>query len=133
CANTYGRGNDRLYVGRNQLDEATLDRFRIGTIPMDYDSGEVLDEDNYKLPNVPADFAERAKKWDGIEKDLCPDDELRVRMLWYRKKVNESKLERIVSTRFMIDAYDMMTKADWSHERIDKALFSGWTEDEKNL
>jgi len=28
CANTYGTGPDRLYVGRNQLDAATLDRFK---------------------------------------------------------------------------------------------------------
>ena len=33
--NTYGRGADRLYVGRNQLDAATLDRF--ATIDFDYD------------------------------------------------------------------------------------------------
>ena len=26
-ANTYGNGADRMYVGRNQLDSATLDRF----------------------------------------------------------------------------------------------------------
>src|SRR5690606_29333119 len=27
CLNTFGSGADRLYVGRNQLDAATLDRF----------------------------------------------------------------------------------------------------------
>ena len=36
AANTFGHGADRQYVGRNQLDESTLDRFRIGTVPMDY-------------------------------------------------------------------------------------------------
>jgi cobaltochelatase CobS len=30
AANTFGTGADRQYVGRNQMDEATLDRFRIG-------------------------------------------------------------------------------------------------------
>jgi cobaltochelatase CobS len=36
CAcNTYGRGADREYVGRNQLDAATLDRFVV--IDFDYD------------------------------------------------------------------------------------------------
>jgi len=35
AANTYGRGADRQYVGRNQLDAATLDRF--GVIEVDYD------------------------------------------------------------------------------------------------
>lgn len=29
AANTYGKGADRIYIGRNQLDGATLDRFSI--------------------------------------------------------------------------------------------------------
>jgi cobaltochelatase CobS len=36
-ANTFGQGADRLYIGRNQLDAATLDRFVI--IDWDYDEG----------------------------------------------------------------------------------------------
>lgn len=35
CANTFGTGADRQYVGRNQLDTATLDRFAV--IEWDYD------------------------------------------------------------------------------------------------
>lgn len=35
AANTYGKGADRLYVGRNQLDAATLDRFCM--VNIDYD------------------------------------------------------------------------------------------------
>ena len=35
CANTYGTGANRQYVGRNQLDSATLDRFAF--IDWDYD------------------------------------------------------------------------------------------------
>ena len=35
AANTFGKGADRVYVGRNQLDGATLERFQ--TIHMDYD------------------------------------------------------------------------------------------------
>ncbi|MBI1363723.1 MAG: AAA domain-containing protein [Proteobacteria bacterium] len=35
AANTYGRGADRKYVGRNALDAASLDRFTVMT--MDYD------------------------------------------------------------------------------------------------
>src|SRR5712692_4934844 len=37
AANTFGNGANRMYVGRNQLDESTLDRFRIGQVVMDYD------------------------------------------------------------------------------------------------
>jgi hypothetical protein len=36
CANTFGLGADRVYVGRNQLDAATLDRFF--TIEWNYDT-----------------------------------------------------------------------------------------------
>jgi len=51
AANTFGSGADRQYVGRNQLDEATLDRFRIGQIELDYS--------------------------DEVEQEVCPDGELR--------------------------------------------------------
>jgi cobaltochelatase CobS len=39
-ANTYGRGPDRAYVGRQQIDAATLDRFTV--VPVDVD--EALEE-----------------------------------------------------------------------------------------
>ena len=35
CANTFGNGADRMYVGRNQLDAASLDRFLV--VKWDYD------------------------------------------------------------------------------------------------
>lgn len=41
AGNTYGRGADRQYVGRNQLDAATLDRFE--TYEVDYDEQLELD------------------------------------------------------------------------------------------
>lgn len=46
AANTYGRGADRVYAGRNQLDGASLDRFV--SVPVDYDTGLEfkLGEDN---------------------------------------------------------------------------------------
>lgn len=34
--NTYGRGGDRQYIGRNQLDAATLDRFDFVTVDYDH-------------------------------------------------------------------------------------------------
>ena len=36
AANTYGTGADRQYVGRNQLDAATLDRFAGAVVDVDY-------------------------------------------------------------------------------------------------
>ena len=41
-ANTYGNGADRVYVGRNQLDGATLDRFAIIDWQIDEDLEERL-------------------------------------------------------------------------------------------
>lgn len=40
AGNTFGRGADRQYVGRNQLDAATLDRFVV--LEMDYDEAAEL-------------------------------------------------------------------------------------------
>lgn len=103
CANTWGRGADRMYVGRNRLDEATLDRFRIGTVPLDYS---------------PA-----------IERAKCPDTDLFDTLAMWRKKIYDNRLERVLSTRFFGDAYDMLATGApmW---RITKSFFGGWRDDE---
>ncbi len=103
AANTFGTGADRQYVGRNQLDESTLDRFRIGQIELDYDPD--------------------------IEAALCPDETLRSRLMSLRQKVRESKVRRVVSMRFLHDAYVMLRAGD-TIEDIEAALFAGWTRDE---
>jgi MoxR-like ATPase len=103
AANTFGTGADRQYVGRNQLDESTLDRFRVGQIEMDYDPE--------------------------IEAALCPDTELRERLQGYRQRCREARLRRLVSMRFLRDAYQMKQAGDMDAD-IDKALMSGWTTDE---
>lgn len=105
AANTVGTGADRMYSGRNKLDAATLDRFSVGKVYMNYDAT--------------------------VESQLCPNDELRNRLLSYREKVRSHRMERAVSTRFLIDAYDMMEDG-WSFQDVDDALFEGWREDERN-
>ena len=104
AANTYGRGADRQYVGRSELDESTLDRFRIGTVPMDYD--------------------------ERLERQLCPDERLFSRLNGYREKVRENRLERCVSTRFMKEAFEMVAKWGWTYAMVDSKLFAGWRADE---
>jgi len=104
AANTFGHGADRQYCGRNQLDEATLDRFRIGTVPMDY---------NEKL-----------------ERQLCPMPELFDRLKAYRERTLANRLNRIVSTRFLCEAYEMVARWGWTMEDVDRQLFSGWRADE---
>jgi len=103
AANTYGTGATRQYVGRNQLDESTLDRFRIGQIEMDYDAQ--------------------------VEAALCPDDALRNRLVGYRQKVRAAGLRRVVSMRFVRDAF-LMSQVGFSDAEIDRALFMGWSVDE---
>ncbi len=104
AANTWGRGADRQYVGRNELDESTIDRFRMGCVPVEYD--------------------------ESLERQLCPDDSLYVRLSMYRQNIQQNRLERIVSTRFIAQAYVKKHCHGWDDERIDRKLFQGWREDE---
>jgi MoxR-like ATPase len=104
AANTWGRGADRQYVGRNQLDESTLDRFRIGTVPMDYN--------------------------EDLERHLCPIPELFDRLRAYRERIRLNRLERLVSTRFIRDAAEMVARWGWTDEQVDEQLFAGWRRDE---
>lgn len=105
AANTFGRGATRMYSGRTQLDEATLDRFRIGTVEVDYS--------------------------EEVERALCPDLHLLARLHEIRKRVEIAGIRRIVSTRFIKDAYIMRKQAGWSVDKIVNVLTSGWSTDEK--
>ena len=101
AANTFGNGANRMYCGRNKLDESTLDRFRGGTVPMDYD------------PNVEIRWA-------------CPDPELHEILLGWRAKITENGLQRIISTRFMSQAYKLK-QLGYSLKRIASKLVGGWS------
>lgn len=105
-ANTCGRGADRLYVGRAQLDEATIDRFRMGTVQMNYDHS--------------------------IEEAICPDEVLLDVCHQIRRKIEDNKLRRIMSSRFIKDAFVMRSKAGWSIDEIVDTFFQGWNIDEAN-
>jgi energy-coupling factor transporter ATP-binding protein EcfA2 len=103
AANTFGRGADRMYVGRNQLDEASLERFRYGQVMVDYD--------------------------ESVEAAVCPDVELRSKLTAIRERVFAHGMRRVVSTRFMKDAYVMKQAGD-TWEDAFAALTFGWTKDE---
>jgi cobaltochelatase CobS len=102
-ANTVGRGATRMYL-RNQLDESTIDRFRIGIVEMEY-SREV-------------------------ETILCPNLTLRNRLWSIREKIARSGVRRIMSTRFLEDAQVMLDNG-WMVADIVDTYFSGWTDEEK--
>ena len=104
--NTWGAGADRMYVGRQQLDEAFLDRFRLRTVDVTYD--------------------------EGLEQKLCPDDDLRNEFLRWRAAIVNHKLRRVISTRTLHRAQEDLT-AGWSQEKITDWFFAGWPEDEMKL
>lgn len=103
ACNTFGTGADRQYVGRNQLDEAFLDRWRAGQIEMDYDPG--------------------------LEAKICPDEELRSRLQTYRKNCRIGIVRRVISSRFLKQAY-ILKKLDFTDDQIDAKLFAGWKKEE---
>lgn len=75
CAcNTYGRGADRQYVGRNQLDAATLDRFAV--VDFDYD--------------------------EGLERAIAGNNTWVEKVQLYRKRANDLKMRVVISPRASI-------------------------------
>ncbi len=75
CAcNTYGRGADRQYVGRNQLDAATLDRFAV--VDFDYD--------------------------DNLERMIAANDAWVDKVQQYRKRAFDLKMRVVISPRASI-------------------------------
>jgi cobaltochelatase CobS len=104
AANTFGTGANMTYAGRERLDEATLDRFRAGTVLLDYDTR--------------------------FEKSVIDTEAL----VWgwsVRKKITESRLSRVMSTRFLLDATKLMA-AGRTLEQIKSTYFIGWKADEKS-
>ena len=104
AVNTYGNGPDAMYVGRNQLDAASLDRFRIGMVEMDYDPV--------------------------IETKLCNPEVLEWG-LKIRAAINDKQLSRVMSTRFLAEASDMQTNFGWTLKTIKDTYFADWSKDEK--
>lgn len=103
AANTYGKGGNVMYAGRNTLDESTLDRFRAGTLSLDYD----------------ATFEKAA-----VHPDL---------LLWgraVRARIAELQMRRVMSTRFLLDATKLLAVGE-SIEEIKDTYFSGWKSDER--
>jgi MoxR-like ATPase len=104
AANTFGHGSDTMYVGRNQLDAATLDRFRAGMIMMDYSE---------KVERNVADA--KVYEWG-----------LRI-----RKAIRKHGLRRIMSTRTLINMTKMAVNCDWTEKQWNEAFFADWSADER--
>lgn len=87
-ANTFGNGADRVYIGRNELDAASLDRFAV--VNVDYDL------------NLERIFACGNQKW--------------LDFVWEtRKKVNEKKIRHVVSSRAIGKGAEALANSlEWS-------------------
>ncbi len=103
--NTFGHGADRMYVGRNQLDAATLDRFVGATVEMDYDKD--------------------------LERKLCPETEVRKAVWGLRDKARKHGLRRVVSTRSLVAARRLHIGMSEPMEVVLQRLTLGWSPQDK--
>ena len=112
AANTYGLGATRQYAGRVALDGATLDRFQMGMVEIDFDRGieetlvrEILD------PNL----CSRLLTW-----------------AWgVRDRINKAdKLRRLMSTRVILHAAANIVQGETLKDQ-EKTYFMTWSRDER--
>lgn len=106
CANTYGTGASMEYVGRNQLDGATLNRFAM--LEVDYDKR--------------------------IEDGVCPDKDIAEFCRAFRKICNKNGVHHIVSYREMSRMYKMIVSAQLDKAiAIRSCLTKGLEKDTLNM
>ncbi len=97
AANTFGNGQDRQYVGRNQLDAATLDRFNV--IDWNYDERLELDF------SIDTEWTQTVQKW--------------------RKGVHDLKLRHIVSPRASLKGAKLLEAGLSMTDVMDMVIFKG--------
>ena len=103
-ANTYGKGSDRMYVGRNQLDAATLDRFV--KIYVDYD--------------------------EKLELQISGNQEWTNKIQAIRKHIQDKKLRIIVSPRVSIFGSKLLSQGIKEKDVLEMTLFNGLSTEEIN-
>ncbi len=104
AANTYGTGADREYVGRNQLDAATIDRFAF--INWDYDE---------------------AMEW-----EICPNADWVKVVQSVRKSVRALKLRHTVSPRASLFGAELLAEGIPQDMVEDMVIWKGLTEADVN-
>lgn len=111
-ANTFGKGGNSMYVGRSRLDAATLDRWKLSTIQIDYDS----------------DMESKMILASGVSKDSA--DYIETAKETVRKLINENNWKQICSTRFVCDAVKM-AKAGYTGMAILNTFLSDWDDNQR--
>lgn len=105
AANTYGNGGDHMYVGRNTLDSATLDRF-------------CMFEFNYD---------------EKLEQALFPYKEA-LDFIWEsRKIIAKNRIRHTVSTRGIKMFYEMRKAGFSLADTMNSVIIKGMEEDDKQL
>jgi hypothetical protein len=67
-----------------------------------------------------------------VDRQVCPADKLRTELQAIRERVEAAGLRRLVSSRFLDDAYAMAHgEARWTREQILNKLTAGWTPEER--
>ena len=103
AANTFGNGENDIYSGRNQLDGATLDRFRAGVIEVDY-----------------SEELERKK----IHPEI-------LQWGWFiRNCIKVGSINKAMSTRVMMDFTKQKEECGFSIMDFNKSYFADWTNEE---
>jgi cobaltochelatase CobS len=117
AANTYGNGADRQYVGRNQLDAATLNRFQAGMVEVDYDENLESSIAHGYLDQLggTVGYAGKILGWAWAVRDV----------------IRTNKLRRIMATRNIEDFCKLFIAGETLQEICD-GYFLGWTTDEKS-
>lgn len=109
AANTYGTGATRTYVGRNQLDAATLDRFACSTVEVGYDK----------------------KLEESIARSILGDDEL-LKKLWRVRYevIDRNHMKRIMSTRTVVNSHTLV-KSGIPESEFWKMYLASWSPEER--
>jgi MoxR-like ATPase len=104
ACNTFGKGGDHIYTGRNRLDAATLDRFV--SIQVEYNKD--------------------------IEAEVCPDEHIRRLLQDTRDELISNQFEEVISTRAMANAYRQFQAGIGLATILDSITIS-WSKDAKQI
>ena len=115
-ANTYGKGGNSMYVGRSRLDAATLDRWKMSTIDVDYD---VKLEEGIVARTIGEKYPQAAK-------------ELIIATRVIRELIQANKWKQICSTRFVIDGCKMVA-AGYSIKKVLVTYLLDWDDNSRRL
>ncbi len=112
AANTYGTGATRQFIGRNQLDAATLDRFV--TLFIDIDLDLEHDLTIAQLPDNPS----LAEEW-------------LAKVRQYRSNVASHNLEIVISPRASIEGAKLLSAGIDVAQVVEMRIAKGMTEDQR--